>query len=401
MWTALSLVGGFILLVAGAELLVRGASRLAVGFGISPLVVGLTVVAFGTSAPELAVSVSSALRDNAGIAVGNIVGSNIFNVLFILGVSALITPLVVSQRIVRVEVPLMIGASLLVLMCGLDGYVSRVEGTSMFVGLIAYTIWCIIQSRSETTDVRQEYASEFGGQAAVSDERNGSVSQLQALPATVSITDDSNTQRLANEHADRPRYALLVHIVFVICGLGMLVFGSDLLVAGATELARWLGASDLLIGLTIVAAGTSLPEVATSIMAAIRGERDIAVGNVVGSNLFNILGVLGLSAVVARDGVPVPQAAMLCDIPVMLVTAVACLPVFFTGHKIARWEGGLFLIYYLIYVTILAMNALDHVALRPVWSITAFVLIPLTAITLAIGCYRWERKRRAISLIRS
>jgi cation:H+ antiporter len=251
--------GGLALLVAGAELLVKGASRLAASFGISPFVIGLTVVAFGTSSPELAVSFGSAFAGDADIAIGNVVGSNIFNVLFILGISALIVPLVVKSQLVRFDVPIMIGASVLLLVLGLDGALGRLDGIVLFALIVLYVVALIRKSRRETSE------------------------------------DDSGLRPGVRAEDDTAP----VNLVFIAAGLGMLVFGSDLLLQAAVTAAEAFGVSELVIGLTLVAAGTSLPEVATSIMAAIRGERDIAVGNVVGSNIFNILAVLGLSSIVA------------------------------------------------------------------------------------------------------
>lgn len=349
---------GLGLLVAGAEVLVRGASRLAAALGISPLVIGLTVVAFGTSAPEMAVGVQSALSGQAGadIAIGNVVGSNIFNILLILGVSAAITPLLVSQQLIRIDVPIMIGISFLPLLLALDGRVGRGDGLLLFAGIIAYTTFAIVKARREAKAVQDEYAGEFG---------------------------------------DAPKGAggFVLNAAFILFGLVMLVAGSSWLVDGAIAIARALGASELIIGLTIVAAGTSLPEVATSVMASIRGERDIAVGNVVGSNIFNILAVLGLSAIVAPAGVNVAPAALRFDIPVMVAVAVACLPIFVTGHLIARWEGFLFLGYYLAYTMFLILASMQHAGLAAFSSGMLLLVLPLTVLTLGVTVWRQVRRR--------
>ena len=340
-------IAGLISLVVGAELLVRGASRLALSLGISPLVVGLTIVAFGTSAPEIAVSVAAALEGRTDIAIGNVVGSNIFNVLFILGLSALITPLVVNAQIIRQEVPIMIGASLLLLAFGLDGRINRVDAIILFVLLVIYTVFLVVQSRRETRATQDEYQSEVGSQ-----------SQWDA------------------------HWAVQVALIGV--GLVFLVLGSNWLVEAATSFAKAMGVSDLVIALTIVAAGTSMPEVATSIMAAVRKQRDIAVGNVIGSNTFNILGCLGLSGMVAPDGLGMAPALMAFDIWVMLAVALACLPVFLTGREIARWEGAVFLGYYAAYTTYLILAAQAHAALAAFSSTMLFFVVPLTVITLAV-----------------
>lgn len=345
---------GLVLLVAGAELLVRGASRLALRFGISPLVIGLTVVAFGTSAPELAVSVQSGLAGQSGIAVGNIVGSNIFNVLMVLGLSALITPLLVSQQLVRVDVPLMIGASMLLWIMALDGRIGLFDGLLLTAGIIAYTLFAIRQSRKESAAVLAEYAQELG-------ESGGT--WMGRLP---------------------------VQVALIIGGLALLVLGAYWLVDSAVAIARALGVSEVIIGLTIVAAGTSLPELATSVVAAIRGERDIAVGNVIGSCIFNLLAIAGIAALVAPGGLTVATSLLHFDIPVMFVVALACLPIFAAGHLVARWEGALFLVYYLAYVLYLVLAATQHAAL-PLFS-TAMLgfALPLTVITLVVLLVRYR-----------
>ncbi|MDO9094006.1 MAG: calcium/sodium antiporter [Rubrivivax sp.] len=340
--------GGLLALIAGAGLLVRGASKLALSFGISPLVVGLTVVAFGTSAPEMAVSVGAVLDGRVDLAIGNVVGSNVFNVLFVLGASALIAPLVVNIQLIRQEVPIMIGASVLLLLLGLDGRISWLDGMLLLSLMFAYTAFLVVQSRRETQAAQDEYTESFA-------------------PAAAATWDRSP----------------LVQLGLVIAGLGGLVLGSNWLVEAAVIFAKALGVSDLVIGLTIVAVGTSLPEVATSITAAFKGERDIAVGNVVGSNTFNILGCLGLSGLVAgNSGLTMAPALLAFDIWVMLAVALACVPVFLTGREIARWEGAVFVLYYVAYVAYVILAAQQHDALRTyTLAMTGFVL-PLTVITL-------------------
>jgi cation:H+ antiporter len=338
---------GLISLVVGAELLVRGASRLALSLGISPLVVGLTIVAFGTSAPEIAVSVAAVLDGRTDIAIGNVVGSNIFNVLFVLGLSALITPLVVNAQIIRQEVPIMIGASLLLLAFGLDGRIDRVDAFILLALLVVYTVFLVLQSRRETRATQNEYVSEIESQ-----------SQWDAHWA--------------------------VQLALIGVGLVFLVMGSNWLVEAATSFAKAMGVSDLVIALTIVSAGTSMPEVATSVMAAVRKQRDIAVGNVIGSSTFNILGCLGLSGMAATDGLGMAPALMAFDIWVMLAVALACLPVFMTGREIARWEGAVFLGYYVAYTTYLILAAQSHAALATFSTTMMSFVVPLTIITLVV-----------------
>jgi len=357
--TPILLFGGFVALVAGAEGLVRGASRLAMRIGISPLVVGLTVVAFGTSAPELAVSTGAALHGQGDIALGNVIGSNIFNVLFILGLSALITPLVVQQQLVRLDVPLMIVASVLVWLMSLDNTLGRVDGIFLFGGVVAYTVFLIRKSRSETNAaVQAQYADE--------------------LPAAVS---------------ERPLQAWLLNLLLIGGGFVLLVLGAGWLVDGAVMLARAFGVSELIIGLTVIAVGTSLPEVATSVLAALRGERDIAVGNIVGSNLFNIMAVLGATAVVAPSGIPVNDAVQQFDFPVMIAVAVACLPIFFTGYLITRWNGALLFAYYIFYTIWLVFSATGHGLTETYGDAMLYFLLPLTFATLLLFGLREREKR--------
>ena len=346
-------IGGLAALVVGAELLVRGASKLALSLGVSPLVVGLTIVAFGTSAPEVAVSVGAALEGKNDIAVGNVVGSNIFNVLFILGLSALITPLVVNIQLIRQEVPIMIGTSLLLLALGLDGRLSLIDGALLSGLLLAYTVFLIRQSRGESQAAKDEYTASFQPAGKGWDAR------------------------------------LSVQLTLIGVGLVLLVLGSEGLVTASIAFAKAMGVSDLVIGLTIVAAGTSMPEVATSIMAAIKGERDIAVGNVVGSNTFNILGCLGASALVAEaPGLVMSASVLNFDLWVMIAVALACLPVFMTGREIARWEGGVFLAYYAAYVVYLVLAAQQHAALGRFSAVMMSFVVPLTLITLVVVMLR-------------
>ena len=354
MITAGLFVAGLVALIAGAELLVRGASRLAYALGIAPLVVGLTVVAFGTSAPEIAVSVGAVTRGQVDLAVGNVVGSNIFNVLFILGLSALITPLVVARQLIRQEVPLMIGVSVLLLVFALDGMIGRVEAATLCAGMIGYTVFLIRQSRAE----------------AAAPER-------------------------AEPVAATGRGALALDSVFVIVGLVLLVLGAGWLVEAAVTFARWLGVSELVIGLTIVAAGTSLPEVASSIVAAILGERDIAVGNVIGSNLFNLLACLGIAGLVAAEPLAVAPSVRAFDLPVMVAVAFVCLPVFFTGASIERWEGGVLFGYYIAYSAYLILRSAEHDALPVFSAVMAGFVIPLTVITLIILIVRAASRSRS------
>jgi len=349
-------IAGLLLLIVGAETLVRGASRLAAALGIAPLVIGLTVVAFGTSSPELAVSIKAAFSGQGSIAMGNVVGSNIFNILFILGLSALIAPLVVAQQLVRLDVPLMIGLSVLVLLFGLDGKIGRIEGILLVAGLAFYIVFLISQSRKESMAVQDEYTQEF--------------------------------------KADRlTKTGWLWNIGLVLGGLGLLVLGSRWMVDGAVSMAQFMGVSEEVIGLTIVAAGTSLPEVVTSVIAAMRGKVDIAVGNVVGSNIFNIMAVLGLTSVVAPEGIAVSSALIRFDIPIMILVAFACLPIFFTEGRISRSEGAVLFGYYIAYTLYLIFAAAHHAALPRFSAVMLYFMIPLTVLTLIIIAARELRDK--------
>jgi cation:H+ antiporter len=346
----LMFVLGLVLLTAGAEGLVRGASRLAERFGISPLIVGLTVVALGTSSPEAAVSVQSAWAGQPEIALGNIIGSNITNILLILGISALVIPLVVSQRLIRWDVPIMIGASFLTVALCLDRGLGRVDGLLLLAVLAGYLVFLIREALSERPENSREKRAELRGN-------------------------------------------VLSDLIWTGAGLALLVLGSRWLVNGAVTFAEMLGVSKLVIGLTVVAIGTSLPELATSVVAAIRGERDIAVGNIVGSNIFNLLFVLGLAAVASPQGIVVPEAAMRFDFPVMLLVAVACVPIFFVGATIDRWEGGLFLLYYGLYVAWLVLSSTDHPAVPAFREAMILFVLPATALFFVVNLWRTLRPR--------
>ncbi|MFO7169418.1 MAG: calcium/sodium antiporter [Chloroflexota bacterium] len=351
--TIVLFLSGIGLLVLGAEMLVRGASQLAISIGISPLVVGLTVVAFGTSSPELAVSVQAALAGQGSIALGNVVGSNIANVLLILGLSALIAPLTVAPQLIRQDVPITIGVSLLVLLLALDGWLSRLDGALLIFGMALYMGFALVQARKESAYVQAEYAEAFGD---------------ETRPA-------------------RRRWPL--QLLSILVGLALLTIGAQWLVDGAVAFATAFGVSDLVIGLTIVAVGTSLPEIAASVVAGLRGERDIAVGNVIGSCLFNLLAVLGAASLAAPEGIAVPPSAVAFDLPVMLATAVACLPIFIHRGAILRWEGGLFLGYYVAYMLYLLLAATHHDLLGPFSLVMLVFVIPLTVVTIGVVLVRY------------
>jgi len=301
----LFLVGGLVLLVLGAEGLVRGASGLARTWGVSPLAIGLTVVAFGTSTPELAASLAAAVRGQPDLGVANVVGSNSFSVLGILGLAALLRPLQVDLRVIRRDAPLMAAAGAVLFLLGLT--IGRLEGILLLAGLVAYTAYTYIQAKREGKDAEAEFAP-------------------------LASTD----------------IGTIANALLVVAGLGLLALGATALVQGAVSLARGWGVSETLIGLTVVAMGTSLPELATSAVAASRGQADVAVGNIVGSNLFNVLGILGVASLVTPLRVHASLYAF--DYPVMVGVSLWLWWAVATGHRVSRFEGALLFAGFLAYV---------------------------------------------------
>ena len=344
---------GLVFLLGGADVLIRGATAIARRLGISPLLVGLTIVSLGTSAPEVAVSVTSAYHGEADMALGNVLGSNIFNILAILGSSALVAPLLVQRQLIRFDVPVMILAAIATFLLALDGNLGVLDGVILLSGLLIYTL-LLVRIARRTADAPPE------------------------------MPDDSPkwSQRLS------------VQIAMIVGGLGLLVLGSGWLVDGAIIFARLLGVSELVIGLTIIAVGTSLPELATSILAVAKGERDIAVGNAIGSNILNLLLVLGLTAVVSPTGIPVVDEAIHVDIPVMMAVCFACLPSFITGAKISRWEGGIFVGYYIAYTVFLILSSLSTGDLGTFSRTMLWFVIPLTVLVFGFSLVDEFRKRK-------
>lgn len=347
------LLVGLVLLVGGAELLVRGASRLALLAGISPLMVGLTVVSFGTSAPEIAVTVGAAAQGSADLALGNVVGSNVFNILMVLGFSAVVAPLVVDSQLVRLDVPVMLGSGVVVALLAWDRELSRTEGAILVALGLAYVGSMVMLSRR--TDRR-----------AAADEEGPARSKKDGALA----------------------------VAGVVGGLGVLVLGARWTVAGASELARGLGVSELVVGLTVIAVGTSLPELATSALAAARGQRDMAVGNAVGSSIFNLLPVLGLAAFVAPSGLAVPPGVLAFDVPVMLGAFAACLPIFLSRARIERWEGILFVLLYMGYLAYLVLESVEHPAREQYGEAMLLFVLPLVVIGLLAMLFGALRRRR-------
>lgn len=356
----LFVIGGLVLLIAGGEALVRGASSIATRIGMSPLIVGLIVVSAATSAPELAVTVGAVVSGEPGLAVGNVIGSNIVNILLILGLSALVMPLLIKRQLVRFDIPVMVGLSVLLVAVSLDGQIGLLDGVLLLAGLVVHAVLSILIGRREV-----RVGAEGAGTAPI---------PTPGKPVPVWLS-----------------------LLLLVVGIGLLVLGSQLLVTGAVSIATGLGVSSLVVGLTVVAIGTSLPELATSIIAVRRGERDMAVGNIVGSNIFNIGMVLGLPAIIFGEGIPVPAAAIALDLPVMLATAIALLPIAFTGFIIARWEGGFFVAIYIAYTAYLVLAATQHNALEGFTDVMLWFVVPIIALTLVVvttyevGLHRGKR----------
>ncbi len=336
---------GLLALIIGARLLVFGASQLAATLKLSTLTIGLTVVAFGTSAPEIATCSWAAWNGEGGLVIGNIVGSNIFNTLFILGLLSTISPIVIQKQLIRLDVPIMIGVTILFWILVQNGILGRWEGIALFVGIILYTIFAI---------------------------------------------------RLCPGPKEKAAITLPIHmqLVWIIVGLVLLALGAQWLILGATRIAQWLNIPQLFVGLTFVAVGTSLPEIAVTLIAIGKKEPEMAVGGLIGSNIFNLLAVGGIAGIIAPQGLAVPANALSFDIPVMLATAIATFPIILTGHLISRWEGLVLLFYYGLYLFYLIFQVL-HPAYLPLFS-TAFTLfiLPLTALVLIIALVRHFKKRR-------
>ncbi len=316
---------GLAALVLGAEVMVRGGAEVAARLGISPIVIGLTVVSIGTSLPELAVGVVAAQEGSGALAVGNIAGTNVVNLLLILGLSALILPLAMTTRTLRFELPVMAGAAVLMLVLSLDGELSRVDGIILVGCALAYTVAVVRMTRRESRVVAGEYTETY-------------------TPTEVATTELTTT---------RPTW---VHVLMMVAGIAVVVVGADWLVDGAVGMARGFGVSDALIGLTVVAIGTSAPELVTTVVSTVRGNRDIAVGNLLGSSIYNILLILGLTCVVAGDGLLLPASLVRIDIPIMVAVALACVPIFVTGRRVSRGEGGAMVAIYLAYLTFLLVT---------------------------------------------
>ncbi|WP_145030563.1 calcium/sodium antiporter [Caulifigura coniformis] len=297
---------GMLTLVGGAELVVRGASHVATRLGVSPMVIGLTIVSIGTSAPELAIGITAARHGNGALAVGNIAGTNVFNLLFILSLSAVIRPLSLRVQLFRLELPMIVLSAGLMLGLGLDGNLSRADGFVMLMGGITYMIGLYYFTRvAASATTKKEYREEYGPQAV-----------------------------------KWSRKALSFNVAMLLGGITLSVIGANWLVDGATALARAFGVSEAIIGLTIVALGTSAPELVTTLISTLRNDRDVAIGNLLGSSIFNIMVILALTCLLVPGGLPVERDLMLFDVPLMALVAFGAVPIFLTGHRVSRLEGG-------------------------------------------------------------
>jgi len=320
---AFHILAGLALLVVGAELLTRGGASYAASKGVPPLMIGLTIVAVGTSTPELAVGIDAALKGNGALAVGNIAGTNTVNILLIMGLSALLLPLTLQLQTLRNELPAMIFAALMLLFMSADGMLTRIEGALLVTSGLVYT-WLILRAvRREGSLVREEFEAQYGSGAG----------------AANAVSPQPNANRNA--------------LFMLLAGIAIIVGGADWFVEGTVELARLWGVSDAFIGLTVVAIGTSSPELVTTLVSTLHGQRDIAIGNLLGSSVYNIFIILGVTCLVPASGVPVPPELFRVDIPVMVGVTLVCAPVFVTGRRVSRLEGGLFVMAYAAYLAML------------------------------------------------
>lgn len=321
-WAMALCAAGLLVLMLGAEMVTRGGGALAGQLGVPPILIGLTVVAVGTSTPELAVGIDAAVRGAGALAVGNIAGTNTINVLLILGLSAAMRPLALRMQTIRMDLPVMVLSALAMLVLALDRALSRLDGVLMLLCGVIYTTAVIFSARRESRAVRMRFAKEYRAPS-----------------------------RRRRDRRDRALSAATL-----LSGIVVIVVAADWLVDGAVGLARIWGVSDAFIGLTIVAIGTSAPELATTVLSTLRTEQDIAIGNLLGSSVYNVLFILGATAVVAPAGVPVTPELILVDIPVMAVAALACVPVFLSGRQVSRMEGGVLVGAYALYLGYLLLT---------------------------------------------
>ncbi len=313
-------LAGLVVITVGAELTLRGATAFAALMGVKPIIIGLTIVSVGTSMPELAVGITAASEGRGTLAIGNIAGTNILNILFILGLSAAIRRLPLPMLSLRLDVPVMIAAAVGLILMSWNGVISRIEGMVLVAGAILYLIALMRLSKRETAAMRREYAEEYGERVLI---------------------------------RKRGRFVVLAKLGILLVGMALTIWGAELLVDGAVQMAQRMGVSDAVIGLTIVAIGTSAPELVTTMVATWKDDREVAVGNLIGSSISNILVILGLTCIAAPKGVDVSRDILWFDLPLAAAVAIACYPVFRSDRAVSRTEGVVFVCLYVVYLVTL------------------------------------------------
>lgn len=344
--TIVQFILGLVGLIAGAEFFLKAVDRFGLKWGVSPLIMGLTVVAFATGAPELAISIKAAFSGSADLVLGNIIGSNIANILLILGITAIISPINITRRVIKIDVPIVITISVALFLMSLDGGLSTVDGVILLMGFLAYSYFTYVQIKNNFDEEENEDEA-FQYELSSDDLANGTVFYIKNGGLLFS-------------------------------GLALIVLGSNWMVDSAVIIARILGLSELVIGLTIISIGTSLPEVATSLSAARKGNADIAVANVMGSNLYNVLLTLALTLIIAPNVLAVSKDAITLDLPFMVLVSMACIPIFVAGFNLTRVDGALFLGYYVTYLTYLVLNTINSPIVSAMRGIILYAAIPLT-----------------------
>ncbi len=374
---ALDLLGGLVGLVLAGGLIVSGASTIGLRLGLAPLVVGLTIVAAGTSAPELAVVWRAADQGDPGLALGSIVGSNIANVLLVVGLVAVIGAIPVTRRTVRVDMPMMVAASIATFALAADGTIGRSDGAVLMAGLIIYIGWTLWSARGTVSHLEATRDAAHDGAEITGQGTN----DLATDPGGGAVASPRPTNRRT----------LVAFVAFAVGAVGV-AFAAQFVVSGAEEIALSIGVPELVVGLTVLAVGTSMPEIVTSIIAAIRGNSDVAIGNAIGSNVFNLLFVLGLVSVTHSD-LPVADELLRLDLPIMLCVAALCIPFALTGSAITRWEGVALVALYGGYTAYLVLDGLDNASATPVGVTTVAAIVPI-AMVVVIGLRRDRRAAR-------
>ena len=376
-------------LLVGGELLVRGATVIAKSLGMSSLIIGLTVVSIGTSAPELAICLDSAFKDKPEIALGNVLGSNIANVLLILGITALVVPIAIRKKIVSREVPIMIGVSVLFSALAYDGMIGFRDGVILLVTMVGFLLFQFAMVRREKK--RRISEEKIAAEKIAAEKLDSEHSDSDLEKSAAEIEDEKKRDRKGRSVV----FEMGLSIVTLSIGVALLWLGAGWMVKGASNFAESLGVSQLVIGLTIVAIGSSAPEIVTSLVAAFRGQAEMAVGNVIGSNVSNIALLMGATATVS-SGVVVPDAALQFEIPVLLASAIACLPIFASGNRISRLEAVVFLLCFIGFLGCLYIRSSTEYSLPRMSPMGWQITLPLVAVTLAIVVFRTLKRRKAL-----